>query len=359
MDTQKSSKKYTCTECDYNTCYKQTIIKHKMTSKHEISIIGYQFDTNKIQKNNKKYSCDACDFNTGNKTRYDTHLTTKKHQRNISVEEPQSISRKKCHDCQICGKEFANKSGLWKHKKKCVFIESKPQESGGIPQNLLIELIKSNIQTAFFEESKKMHNIIREQNDKIIELAKTQNVTNNNITNNNTTTNNNNQFNLNLFLNETCKDAISITDFVNSVKLQISDFEETGRIGYVEGITKIFLKCLKEYDVEKRPMHCTDTKRETVYIKNNDIWEKENDDKKYLNWAVGAVANLNFNQHVEWQKEHPDCTVNDSKSNNEFMKLTSVALGGHMNQNEDKLREKIMKNVLKEITIDKIKKGVK
>jgi hypothetical protein len=204
-------------------------------------------------------------------------------------------------------------------------------------------------------KNNEIQNTLIEHNQTVMDKLSSSTFIQNNMNNTNSTTNNN-QFNINVFLNETCKDAINITDFISSLKLQTSDFEETGRLGYVEGITKIILKSLKEYDVEKRPLHCTDIKRDTIYVKHNDVWEKDNEDKKYFNWAVGAVAQLNFNQHVEWQREHPDCITNNSKENIQFMQLASAALGGGRSPDElGKFREKIMKNVLKEIVIGKNK----
>jgi hypothetical protein len=358
---KKPTDVFYCELCDFHAVYKSDFIRHNDTMKHMLR----ENRNNCRQKKREKNSCEICDYYACKPSDLRKHFLTAKHLRksegkNVAEQENDCIN----HKCSVCMKQYVNASGLWKHKKICKESEV-PRDNGQenkeptkdihieTIEKMFIEFIKKNseIQNILVE---KTHAIVEQNNNILEKMASTPTViqTNNNI--NNTT--NNNQFNLNFFLNETCKDAMNITDFVNSMKLQISDFEETGRLGYVEGITKIFLKFLKEYDVEKRPMHCTDIKRETVYIKHNDVWEKEKDDKSYLNWAVGAVAQLNFNQHMEWQKEHPDCTVNNSKSNHEFMKLTTAALGGHINQDEGKLREKIMRNVLKEIAIEKTRK---
>jgi hypothetical protein len=277
------------------------------------------------------------------------HLLTAKHIKKQTSREGAHESGTRYH-CSHCHKQYKFASGLWKHTKNCRIIDNDGEhKSNEITESSVLQKL-----VEVMEKNNEIQNILVEQNNNLMEkIAKAPTLIQQNTIHNTMT---NNQFNLNVFLNEKCKDAVNITDFISSLKLQVSDFEETGRIGYIEGITKIFLKFLKDYDVEKRPMHCTDIKRETVYIKYNNVWEKENDNKRYLNWAVGAVAQLNFNQHVEWQKQHPDCTINNTKSNHEFMKLTSTALGGHGREEEPKLREKIMKNILKEITVEKNRK---
>jgi hypothetical protein len=251
------------------------------------------------------------------------------------------------YHCSHCHKQYKFASGLWKHAKNCRAIDNDGEhKSNEITESSVLQKL-----VEVMEKNNEIQNILVEQNNNLMEkIAKAPTLIQQNTIHNTMT---NNQFNLNVFLNEKCKDAVNITDFISSLKLQVSDFEETGRLGYVEGITKIFLKFLKDYDVEKRPMHCTDIKRETIYIKHNDVWEKENDDKRYLKWAVNAVAQLNFNQHVEWQREHPDCVTNNTKNNHEFMRLMTVALGGH---EESKLQDKIMRNVLREVVIDKTKR---
>jgi hypothetical protein len=205
-------------------------------------------------------------------------------------------------------------------------------------QNVLVEQTKE-LQNKLLEQNK-------EHNQQIIELAKNQSIVNNN----NTT---NQQFNLQFFLNETCKDAMNIMDFVNSLQLTTEDFETTGRLGFVDGISRIFIKELKKIDTEKLPIHCTDFKRETVYIKDNNTWEKENDEKKKLKWTIDRIAKLNYNQIHQWQEKFPECRENNTPANEHFFRLARVALGGYGKEEEDKFRDKIMKNVLKEVVLDK------
>jgi hypothetical protein len=159
---------------------------------------------------------------------------------------------------------------------------------------------------------------------------------------------------MNVFLNEKCKDALNLMDFVNSLQLQLSDFENTGRLGYVEGISKIIVNNLKKIDVNKRPIHCTDVKREIMYIKDQDIWEKDNDEKTKLSKAVQIVADKNFQQMQEWQKTYPESLVNDTKQNEYFVNIMLSVLGGQTPEEDEKNREKILRNIAKEVVIDKM-----
>jgi hypothetical protein len=282
-----------------------------------------------------------------------------------------------------------NYRSLWKHNKTCSVVKNEIKEginsyisnkesiqntfvSGNIitkemftPQ-LFMEVLKQSkeLQEVLVEQNKDLQNKLLEketqlqtklleQNEQhhkeMIELTKKQ-TTLTNINSNNT---NNNQFNLQFFLNETCKDAMNIMDFVNSLKLTIDDFETTGKLGFVDGISRIFIKELKKLNTEKLPIHCTDLKRETVYIKDNDIWEKENNEKQKLKWTIDKIAELNLVQHHNWQEKYPVCRENNTKENEYFFKLAAVALGGRGEDEQDKYRDKIMRNVLKEVVLDK------
>ena len=222
---------------------------------------------------------------------------------------------------------------------------------------MFIEILKENkeIQNVLIEQNKQLQNkllekdnVLIEQNNKIIELASKQV---SNITNNNTT--NNTQFNLNFFLNETCKDAMNITDFVNSLQVQIADLEKTGKIGYVEGISGILLRGLRELDYTMRPIHCTDLKRETVYVKDENSWEKDDNEKAKLKLAIQRVARKNLRTLPRWQEENPDFRILDTKENDDYLKIALNSMGGQTDTEHEKYVEKIMKNVLKEVVIEK------
>ena len=330
------------------------------------------------QKNENDFYCNICNFKCKYKSNYDKHLLTEKHKKKfiiVTEGEPEEIK----YICCNCNKEYINNSGLWKHKKKCIPFDNKKgttqlqnvftptnviSKSSIITPDIFFEVLKESkeLQQVLIEQNKELQNklleqnnkllekdnILIEQNNKIIELAsKPQSIINNN---NNTT---NQQFNLQLYLNETCKDAMNIADFVNSLQLTTDDFETTGKLGFIDGISRIFIKELKKLDTEKLPIHCTDFKRETVYIKDNDIWEKENDEKKRVKWAIDKIAKLNYNQIQQWQEKFPECRENNTPANEYFFRLVKVALGGYGKEEEEKFSEKIMRNVLKEVVLDK------
>jgi hypothetical protein len=289
----------------------------------------------------KIFNCECCDYSTSKRNNFSKHLLSTKHQITYKCYEQQKLLVKARHECD-CGKRYQHRQSLYTHRKTCAKAKpelvTKPEpddEKTELSRELLLELIRQN---------KELQNVLAEQNSKMYELSKP------NVIINNTT---NNQFNLQVFLNEQCKDALNIMDFVNSLQLQVQDFEATGRLGFVEGISRIIVNGLKEIDVHKRPIHCTDIKRETLYIKDHDLWEKANPDKNKLKRAVTIVAQKNFNQLPKWQKENPQCADINTKANEDYLQLSLAALGGTTPEEDAKYMDKIMKNVLKEVVLDK------
>jgi len=197
--------------------------------------------------------------------------------------------------------------------------------------------------------------MVRNVQNKLIELSMEKSVTNNNTNNNNCHNTTNNAFNLNFFLNETCKDAMNISDFVSSIKLSLDDLENTGRHGYIEGISNIIVKNLSNLEQCFRPVHCSDQKREVIYIKDNDKWEKETEDKPILTKAIKTIANENIKQIKHWRDKHPDCTDADSKKNNLYLKIVSNSMNGLTKEEGDRNINKIISNVAKETVIHKDK----
>jgi hypothetical protein len=184
-----------------------------------------------------------------------------------------------------------------------------------------------------------------EQNNKIVEISKKPNIIQNNT----------NNFNLNLFLNEKCKDAINIMDFVNNLQIEFEDVEYVGRYGYVEGISKIFMDGLKQLDIHKRPIHCTDLKRETIYIKDEDTWQKDTEDKKKIKNYIDKVANKNINRVSQWRVAHPETNVHDSYAYNFHLIIMKQSVGGSSLEQMDKNTEKIVKNIARNVLIDRTK----
>jgi hypothetical protein len=258
--------------------------------------------------------------------------------------------------CEICSKTYKDRTGLWKHNKKCnvkteniitdtinaVGIDTIPDEISD--KELIIMLIKQNTELA--KESSEFKSMMM----KVLENG-TYNTTNN--TNNTNNTNSHNKsFNLQFFLNETCKDAMNIMDFVESIQLQLSDLESVGKLGYVEGISNIITKNLKALDVTQRPVHCTDKKRETIYIKDEDKWEKEDDQKVKLRKAIKRIATKNLCIIPKFKEAHPDCNRSSSKYADQYNKIVIEACGGHGNNDMEK-EDKIIRNISKMITIEK------
>jgi hypothetical protein len=189
------------------------------------------------------------------------------------------------------------------------------------------------------------------QNSELLEVIKngTHNTTN---SHNNTTNSNNKTFNLQFFLNETCKDAMNIMDFVDSIKLQISDLENVGKIGYVEGISNIITTNLKAMDVTQRPVHCTDQKREVLYIKDEDKWEKEDDARKKIKKAIKRVVSKNQRLLPQFKEIHPDCNRASSRYSDQYNKIIIESCGGS-GDNDIEKEDKIIRNIAKTVTIDK------
>jgi len=306
------------------------------------------------------FFCEKCAFTSSNKKDYGRHLRTRKHINNAELNqiEPKLPQKTQLHNCSQCNKTYSNKSSLWYHKQKCTITiqENLYEPTNTFTPELFIEILKENkeIQNVLIEQNKELQNRLLEQNEElhkqIIELASKPS---NSITNNTNNTTNNTQFNLNFFLNETCKDAMNITDFVNSLQVQIADLEKTGKLGYVEGISGIFLRGLRELDYTMRPIHCTDLKRETVYVKDENSWEKDDDEKAKLKLAIQRIARKNMKTLPKWQQENPDFRILDTKENDSYMKIALNSMGGQNEQEHEKYVEKIMRNVLKEVVIEK------
>ena len=319
-------------------------------------------EKNKSQKIPLFFECKNCDYKTRNKKDYNKHLLTRKHQMEINGNKWKS----KNPICENCEKPFKTASGLWKHQQKCckpdiqnTFDEVAEVEPEISKLDILTilkqnqELLTSNqeFKQLMLDQSKQ----IQEQQDenqqlqkRLIEAVK---VSGSHIENQ--TINNNQKFNLNFFLNEQCKDAINMSDFIENMELDIEDLTETGRLGYVGGISRILINKLQELDIYKRPLHCTDMKRETLYIKENDEWSKENNPKEKMSSLIGKVANKNCRNLNKWTNDHPEYQVFDSIDNMEYIRLTQAVLGGLGEQECKQFKDKIIRNVIKEVMVNK------
>jgi len=302
-------------------------------------------DNKKVPKSSENFYCKFCDYITSRSSQYDRHLSTDKHRR-ITKDNKKVLRENICN----CGKIYSFPSGLSKHKKLCS-IEKKSSKNEEKTKNNDIE----NLTTLVLEVVKNSNEIQKQNNqlqNNLIELFK--NGTNNTITNN--TICNNKTFNLNVFLNEECKDAMNIMDFVDSLKLQLTDLENVGKLGFVEGISDIIVRNLKALDVHKRPVHCSDSKREIMYIKDEDKWyndSKENDEKNIkLKKAIKHIAHKNSKNIHLFKELYPDCIYSHSKTSDQYNKIIIEALGGSKNENNDN-ENKIIKKIAKEVLINK------
>jgi len=293
-------------------------------------------ETKKFQKNAELY-CELCDFVCYKKSNYKIHCHTKKHMLRVNGNEMETMEIK-THACK-CGKIYSTNSGLWKHSKTCNF-KDKPEETEPITASNEIHELKE-IMKYLMKENSEMKNMM-------MDVIKTG--THNNTTNNNS---HNKTFNLNFFLNETCKNALNINEFVSSIKVSLDDLENTGRQGYIEGISSIILNKLKNLNHYDRPIHCADHKREILYIKNDNQWFKETEEKPLLTKAIKTIANENIKQIKTWRDKNPECTDSDSKKNNLYLKIVSNSMSGTDKEECDKNINKIIKNIVKETIIDK------
>ena len=309
------------------------------------------------QKLANKFYCEFCDYTTSKKFNFDSHLATDKHKRVTNGDKKgqelanlasEMLENKQLYCDEIsgkyiceCGKEYNYRQGLWRHKKKCQNKQPIIQDQTQLIQYLMKE--NSEFKQLMIDQNKQMI----EQNKTIAEMSKNSGHHNNN------TTNNNNNFNLNFYLNETCKNAMNIMDFVSQLNVSIKDLEDTGRLGYVNGISKIFINGLKQMNVNDRPIHCSDQKRETLYIKDNNEWNKDTDDKAILTNAIKHVAHKNMKQIPEWTKLHPDFKDSSSKENDRYLKIVSESMSGTTEEESKKNYTKIIKNIVKETMIDR------
>jgi len=343
---QKNRQNYVCKNCDYFTSKYSDFIKHETTRKH----LKNSLEINGNQNVSAYYDCSYCKYNTCIKSNYDKHLLSEKHKKNVSGEHKDPK-----HICSQCNKEYLNYSGLWKHKKNCVVInETKENLQNTFTPALFMEILKENkdIQNVLIEQNKELQNKLLEHSKQIIELTSKQMVVNNNTNNTNTNSNNtqNNQFNIQFFLNDTCKDAVNIDEFIKDIQISISDLENVGNQGYVQGISDIIIKNMRTLGLTKRPMHCTDIKRETIYIKDADKWEKDSDGKPKIKNVISRVAKKNLAKFQDWYKDHPEATVLDTKDNEMSHKLIRQSFG---DGDIDVLQNKVVKQLTKETHVDK------
>jgi hypothetical protein len=291
----------------------------------------------------KKYYCKICNFVSSNKNDYRRHESTRKHLENTksNQNEPELLQKTQKHLCMVCQKMYQSKSGLWNHKKKCIEEPVSALSNEIIldgPSSIVENLNLSTLVVDLLKQNQELQK-------QLIELSKEKSVVMNNCTNNNNT-----HFNLQFFLNETCKDAISADQFVKDIQISFGDLENIGNQGYVQGFTDIIMKQLRMLDITKRPFHCTDVKRETIYIKDANAWNKDNEDKTKLKNVIEKVAHKSRSNVNNWQRGHPEVVVLDSNDYEMNHKILRHVWGDGETY---KLQDKVVKNIAGAVHVDK------
>jgi hypothetical protein len=310
-----------------------------------------QSETNLGEKGGKReniFHCICCDYKCSVKFSFDRHVLTSKHliqakmkQNETNQQEKEKKEKKEktiTNNICECGLVFYSRTTMWRHKQKCGFkniFEMEEKEKVSENKDELIQYL--------INENKEFKNLI-------LEIVKKDTTINNN--NNNMINSNNKTFNLNFFLNETCKDAMNMSDFINSLTLQLSDLESVGKLGFVDGISNIIIKNLEALDIEKRPVHCCDAKRETMYIKDQDKWEKDDNEMKRMKELVRYVRDKNISMVNIWRDLYPECVKSNSKKTTQFNQIYMESFGGEKGTKKEK-EEKIISRIAKAVVIDK------
>ena len=356
--------KYTCEICDYNCCNQIDINNHKTATKH---IFREHFESY-LSPKVTKLSCEYCKYNCKKQSDLDKHLATTKHKLNTN-----NLKLTDTYFCNVCKHSFKSYSGLWHHKKKYHSQDKKEHGEHGYGEHgygeheygeheygekdikgepslatMFLEMMKQNeeFKQLLIEQNKQNQELQKQ----VVEIASTAN---NNITNNTCISNTtNNKFNLTLFLNETCKDAMNIQEFIDYVTVQHSDFENFGKMGYVEALTRIFLRNLMELEVHRRPIHCSDLKREVLYVKDNNVWVSDVTREKLIR-TIKYIANKNVKQIPGWMDKNPDSKNTQTKLHDKYMRMLCFSMGAKTEEEDQEYYKKIIRNVAKEVCIDK------
>jgi hypothetical protein len=316
----------------------------------------------------KKYMCSYCDYTTCKKSSYDKHLSTQKHTINATCNPSNQEVAKSCsqHICEKCNKLYNSRVGLWHHKKKCVAqLPTQPQEEPThsiddiqlptIPTNLIFELIKQNqeFKQLLIDQNKQLYEKHEENIDlqkQLLDVVKDGKTINNNTISNNS---HNKTFNLNFFLNETCKDAMNMKDFIKSLELSLPELEKMGELGFAEGMSRVFVNRLNSMDITKRPIHCSDVKREIIHIKDDNKWERDNANLDRLRKIIKQLTLKNILKVDDWKKANQGCTEYNSRKNEQYLRINMEAIGPVDDAEVKRDFGKIIRRVAESTAIDK------
>jgi len=297
------------------------------------------FPSKESPKISAKFFCENCNYKCCKQSEYNKHILTRKHK---NLQNPTSVINTKTYICD-CGKAYKHSPTLYAHKKNCYNLVNKNICKEIEETNKPIELLDNNLIITLIQQNTELQK-------QMLEVIKNGTNTNNII--NNTNNSHNKTFNLQFFLNETCKDAMNIMDFVDSIKIQLADIESIGQLGFVNGISKLIIKNLKALDENMRPVHCSDPKRDSLYVKDANVWEKEDPENKKIKKAIKYISHKNICAIPEWKAKYPDCIYSDSKKSDQYNHIIIEAMGGSGDNDAEKA-DKIVKKIAKEVTIDK------
>ena len=301
--------------------------------------------TKKMPKNAIFFTCNVCDFICSKESNYNAHLLTRKH--NLSTKSTEKMPKNAEFACDECGKKYKERSGLWRHKQKCTPIEN----------TIVVKNDNADYKSLFYQAMNEMkeqrHEFISQLHVQQEEMKKQQDMMGQMIDKVGTTNNNtmNNQFNINMFLNEECKNAINFSDFIERIEISHDDLENNAELGFVNGMTKILMDNLKMLTVHERPIHCTDVKRETLYVKDEDVWDKEKSTMKLEN-AIQEVSRKSLKSLIDWKKTNPDYDDMDSEFSKKSIYIQQNSSGICK---KDSLYPKIIHKLAKENTISQLK----
>ena len=294
---------------------------------------------NEIPKKIPKFYCENCETGTNNKKDFNKHLATAKHKKlhGLTDLEQNLTDKSQPFVCKECNMSYKSRVGLWYHSKKC---EKSPKSPDYM--TVITQLLNQNndLKNFILEQATEHKKDTMEIVGKMIETVKPIN---------NNTVNNNHKFNINVFLSEQCKDAINFSDFVKNIEVSREDIQNTGQLGFVNGISKILMDNLKQLSINERPIHCTDLKRETMYIKDEDKWNKEEDDTKLRN-AIQTVSRKSMKTLNEWKQVNPDYEDGDSEFSQDCLSMQRHSVAG---DDREVYYPKVAKLVAKEVIVDK------
>ncbi len=322
------------------------------------------FSNQNLSEKSSKHECKLCDYNTGIMKDYIKHLHTIKHKtRESATNVEEFVLKNPSHilSCANCNKTYKDKTGLWRHKKKCM-LPPAPQEKPPLEVHtsnvLSVDIIlqtQTNLILELVKQNQEFKDLLIQQSTTMMDVAKNQGNNNNNtLTHSNSHNNSHNKtFNLQFFLNETCKDAMNMKDFIKSLEMSLPELEKMGDLGFAEGMSRVFVDRLNKLDITKRPIHCSDVKREIIHIKDDNKWEMDNANLDRLRKIIKQLTIKNILKVDDWKKANQGCTEYNSRKNGQYLKINMEAIGPVDDAEVKRDFGKIIRRVAESAAIDK------